>query len=1073
MKRVLLASLLVCVPVLSVCSREAAAQTVTGALVGTVTDSSGAAVAGAKVTAFDTKTNQSVTVTTASDGSYRIPNLDPDDYRIDVSAAGFQQISIAHTQLLLNATLRNDVQLKVGDTSEKVEVEATAGVISTENSSISSIIDVKAAERLPLNGRTIDRLIIFTAGMTSDSASAPNLSGSLRWGGAYYTVDGGNFNDLGNGAGAYSYATNLSSMPSTEVVQEMKIESNLAKAEFEGSSSISILTKSGTNAFHGELYELNRNRAYAARDYFARAGTTVKPQLNRNEFGGTVGGPIWKDKTFFFGSAEYLIQRSGRAYTYSVATDAMRSGDFSAVGTIKDPTTGLPFTGNKVSSIDPRAQALLAYYPRANQAGTGAGGVGNNRVDSVGTRYNVQRYTLKLDHRLNAIHTLTAGGTYSVGDPYFVALGTPPGYGNFNNAGYTTQSAFVRDNMTLTNNIFNELRYGYLSHRSVRVGQNTNFDPRTLFPTLYGPITVGGLPTINMTGFTALGDYGGSGHSPETTQQLTDNFTWVHGRHTFKTGANVNLNAIAIKNGTNSNVLGTFNFDGRYSGNAFADFLLGDPYSTVRSAPQIPIYAKYQQYGFYGQDDWNITRNLVLNFGLRYSMQSTPTEAHGDFTNFDFTNGKFVIRTVGGKYPVDTNQTTLSLYPGTYVSSEDNGWGSSVLTTDKKNFGPRFGFAYRPFSGDKTVIRGGYGIYYNFIPFFIGIRQLAQLNFPFTLTQSYTASSASTPTLTLANPFPGSGTVTANPSIYSVDRDAKSTRAQQWSLTVEQQLPGMVGFRISYVGNKATQAPWYLYNKNLPAVQRAAATLQSIRPYQPWSDILGLVTKGGAFTNQMQIEVTKRTGHGLFVQSSYTWNKSLDNVPIVGSPQNPYNPAGDKGLSDGIRAHNFFLNATYDLPFKGQGLLGGVISGWSLAGTSEFRSGAPFTPTFTSTTVGWYATRADVVPGVDPYAGAHTLSRWFNPSAFKVPSAFTFGNARRNSLIGPKENTVDFSIRKQTHLEGRFNLSLQMDAFNILNHPTFGTPAGNISVASTVGTITGTNGNLTNRQVQIGAKITY
>ncbi|MGO4210766.1 carboxypeptidase-like regulatory domain-containing protein, partial [Terriglobus sp. YAF25] len=296
MKRVLLASLLVCLPVVgtSFCSRDALAQTVTGTLVGTVTDSSGAAVAGAKVIAFDTKTNQSVTAMTASDGSYRIPNLDPDDYRVDVSAAGFQQISIAHTQLLLNATLRNDIQLKVGDTSEKVEVEATAGVISTESSSISSIIDVKAAERLPLNGRTIDRLIIFTAGMTSDSASSPNLSGSLRWGGSYYTVDGGNFNDLGNGAGAYSYATNLSSMPSTEVVQEMKIESNLAKAEFEGSSSISIMTKSGTNAFHGELYELNRNRAYAARDYFARAGTTVKPQLNRNEFGGTIGGPIWK-----------------------------------------------------------------------------------------------------------------------------------------------------------------------------------------------------------------------------------------------------------------------------------------------------------------------------------------------------------------------------------------------------------------------------------------------------------------------------------------------------------------------------------------------------------------------------------------------------------------------------------------------------------------------------------------------------------------------------------------------------------------------------------------------------------
>lgn len=1075
--RTLFVSLLCCSPALVL------AQSVTGTLTGLVTDPSGASIAGAKVTVRNMNTNLKQEVLTGKDGEYTAANLESSLYEITVTAPGFATADVPNVKLLLSSTARNDIRLTVGSAAKTVEVTASPDAISTDSSSIGTVIEARAVGRLPLNGRTIDRALLFTAGNTSDSASSPNLSGGTRWGGTYYTVDSVPFNDLGNGAAAYSYNTNLSTLPSTETVAEVKVESSLAKAEFEGGSAVSIVTKSGSNQFHGEVYEFNRNRADAARDFFTRVGVTAKPGLNRNEFGGVLGGPIWKDKTFFFGSAEYLLQRQGKPYTFSVPTDAERAGNFNPVtgtGTIKDPTTGLPFADNTITNIDPRSATLLGYIPHANQTGSGAYGAVNDLIQSVPTKYDVKRYTLKFDHTLDHINTLTLAGTYSLGDPYFAPNGTPAQYGNYQSAGYTTYSGLFRDNMVINSRMLNEVHYAYMSHRSIRLGQNASFDPSSIFPALYGPFVIGGLPNASMTSYTSIGDTGGSGHSPETIQQVNDNFTLVRGKHTLKAGAGVNFNSIAIKGGTSSTTLGSFGFTGRYTGDAFADFLLGDLNTSARAIPQIPVYLTYKNYQFYGQDDWNITPRLVVNAGMRYVLQTTPNERDGDFTNFDFATGKFVIRTVGGVLPKDANPVALSLYPGIYTTSEQDGWGSSVLTTDKKDFGPRLGFAYRPTASGRTVIRGGYGIYYNFVPAYIGPRQISQLNFPFTLTQTYSATSASTPTLTFSNPFPGTGSVTANPSLYAVNRDMKNARVQQWNLTAEQALPLNAGLRLSYIGNKATQVPWYLYNKNLPYPMRPLTTLQSGRPYQPWGDILSLITKGASFTNQLQVEATKRTGNGLYLQTSYTWNSTLDDVGISGSPQDPYHPSTDKGVADGVRRHNFFLSGVYELPSLRQGFGARALNGWSISSLTQLRSGTPFSVTFTPTAtstggsaVGWYATRASVVPGVNLYPSSKTRFQWFNPAAFAKPADFTFGDSRRNMLFGPREIGIDLSLEKKTAIREGVQLLLRLDAFNAPNHPNFGTPAANISTPSSVGVISGSNGNMTPRQLQVGGKIVF
>jgi len=1063
--------------IMSACYLQA--QSVTGTITGTIYDPSGSVVPGATIEIRNEGTNLSINSTTSKDGDYRITNLQPGSYEIKIIAAGFKAASIHHAVLQVNAVAREDAHLALGSNVETVSIDGGAQVISTEQSSIGTVIDSHEISHLMVNGRTVDQLVATAAGNTTDGAqnSTPSISGSLRWGGLYYTVDGGTFNDLGNGTFAYSYATNLTTMPSTDSIQELKVQTNMAPAEYEGGAAVTIVTKSGTSQFHGSLTEANRNRMFAAYDRFAST-TARKPTFNRNDFGGTIGGPILKDKTFFFFSYDGFMQRKAAYDTSTVPTTLMRSGDFSELLSLSSPIqlvypgTTTSISGNKITSIDSRAAALLSYYPKPTKNTT----LTNNFTDSVATKYDISRYNVKFDDVHLHNHALSLGGTYSNGNPYFVALGKPANYGNYSNAGYITQSAYIRDVMTLSSSLVNELRFGYFSHRSIRVGQNTNYNPLTLFPSLYyQPNMVGGLPTLSFAdthySYQSFGDYGGSGHSPETTLQLTDSVTKELGHHTLKAGATINFNEVITKAGTNSSVLGTFSFSGTYSGNAFADFLLGDVYSSVRAAASVPVDFRYQQYAFFAQDDWKLTPRLVINYGVRYSLQTVVDEQHGDMSNFDYNSGTLVVRSKGGKMGSGVNQTILGKYP--YTTSEAIGWGDKVYNNDLADLGPRLGWSYRLTNDGKMVLRGGYGIFYNYVPVYIGINQLANTNYPFTLSQSYSATASTTPSLTLANPFSTTASIAANPTIYSVDRNLRDARVQQWNLTLEAQLPSAVGMRISWIGNKTTQAPWYLYQMNNPKVQQYG-TVQNNRPYQPWGAIYGLVTKGAAETNELQVEVTKRYNRGLFVNASYTWDKSLNNVPTSGSPQNPYNPSGDRGLADGVFQHTVYINATWDLPVHAKGSLGQVVNGWSIAGIAQLRGGMPFTPTFTAVTssayTGWLATRPDVVGGVNPYAGGHTLNHWFNTAAFARPTPFTYGNARRNSLIGPKQNVVHLSLQKQWTLRDNIKFQLRADAFNAPNHPSLYVPSGNIS-SSSVGIVSGTNQD--NREVQIGSKLTF
>jgi len=1073
------------------------AQNVTGTIVGTVTDSSGAVVNAAAVVVVNEGTNIEYKAASSATGEYVVANLPPGTYSVKAELAGFKPSVTKGVRLLANRSARVDVVLEPGGVQQVVEVQAAAPVVNSENATVGNILEANVITTIPLNGRTLDRLIRISAGVTSDSASNPRVAGSSYWGGIQFTVDGAMYNDTGNGGGSYSYRNGLATLPSVDSISEFKMDSNNQKAEYEGSVAVTVVSKSGNNDLHGSLLWFNRNAAYGARTYFNHA-PAAKPSYNRNEFGYTVGGPVvipglynGKNKTFFFSSYEGLRERTQPQYLTSVATQAMRNGDFTGLPTIVDPLSGVPFANNQVPSsrIDPRSKALIAYVPLPNEAGQGPAGTLNNYRFNIGNISDINRYGLRVDHRFSEKDSIWVNLNHSKGDPYFVAVGYPGDYGNWANGGYSTQSANLTWNHTFAPTVLNEFRYVYFRHASVRQGLNKNFDPRSLFPTLY-PVAYGGLPNMNITNHVSIGDYGGGDAAPQLTPQFIDNITVVRGRHTIKAGIDIGLHKAAsypFNAGmgaglANNAAFGRFDFTGKYTlggpgtaqpAHSFADYLLGYPVRAYRSTVSPNMVFTSPRYSFFVQDDWQVSPRLTVNFGMRYMYQSYWKERNNTISNFDFKTSRLIMQS--DSRPSQAIPRLIEAYP--IVLAKDAGLPVEDLEADKNNFGPRVGFAFRPQGNTKTVIRSGFGVYYNFLPFYIGFRQRGFNNPPFLLAESFEADATYTPSLTLAAPFPGGGAISPNPSLTAVQKNIKNSESYQWNFTIDREIRANLGLRVSYVGNHSTHLPWYNYSLNVSKEQIPGA-LQPYRPYQPWSDILLLAGGGNSILHQLQVEAIQRYSNGLSFQMEYSWNRSLDDVPVVGGPQDPYNARADRGNSDQIRRHIWTFAGSYDLPFgAGRRFLASahpavkqVVGGWQVSSITYLRTGTPFSPSFTATQSGWRGGRPNLVAGASLYPAERTLDQWFNPAAFSVPAPFTYGNAARNLLFTPGDIVMDVSVLKDFAIYERLKMQFRAEFFNMPNHPNWGGPGSNISTTATVGKIT-TRGD--QRQVQFGLKILF
>jgi len=1072
------------------------AQNVTGTIVGTVMDSSGAVVSGVAVSVVNEGTNIEYKAATSATGEYVVANLPPGTYSVKAELQGFKPSLTKGVRLLANRSVRVDVTLEPGAVQQAVEVQASAPVVNSENATVGNILEANVITTIPLNGRTLDRLIRISAGVTSDSASNPRVAGSAYWGGIQFTVDGAMYNDTGNGGGAYSYRNGLATLPSVDAIQEFKMDSNNQKAEYEGSVAVTVVSKAGSNDLHGSLLWFNRNAAYGARTYFNHA-PAAKPAYNRNEFGYTFGGPVvipglynGKNKTFFFNSYEGLRERTQPNYLTSVATQAMRNGDFSGLPTILDPLSGVPFVNNQIpaSRIDSRSKTLIGYVPLPNQAGLGPAGTLSNYRWSVANISDINRYGLRIDHRFSEKDSIWVHLNHSKGYPYFVAVGYPNGFGNWANGGYSTQSANLTWNHTFSPRVLNEFRFVYFRHASTRQGMNRGFDPRSIFPGLY-PVSYGGLPNINISNHVSIGDYGGADPGAELTPQFINNMTMIRGSHTVKFGVDIARHKVlsppavaGMGSGLANNAgLGRFDFNGRYTSGGvsaqpahqFADFILGYPYAAYRSTTSPNLLFVGPRTSFFIQDDWRVSQRLTLNLGMRYMYQTPWYERNNTISNFDFKTSRLIIHS--DTMPSQALSRLVSAYP--IVLAKDGGFTSEDMQADKNNFGPRVGLAYRPFGNTKTVIRSGFGVFYNFLPVFIGPRQRGFNNPPFLLAESFAAAAGTVPAITLANPFPGGGAISPNPSLTAVQRDIKNSESYQWNFTLDRELRANLGFRVSYVGNHSTHLPWYNYSLNFSKEQIPGA-IQPNRPYQPWSDILLLAGGGNSILHQLQVEAVQRYSNGLNFQIEYSWNRSLDDVPVVGGPQDPYNARADRGNSDQVRRHIWTFAGSYDLPFgSGRKFLSGahpfvkqVVGGWQISSITYLRTGTPFSPSFTATQTGWRGGRPNRVLGVDLYPAEKTLDQWFNPAAFSVPAPFTWGNAARNLLFTPGDIVIDASVLKDITLYERFKMQFRGEFFNMPNHPNWGGPGSNISTTASVGKITSRGDQ---RQIQFGLKLLF
>lgn len=1039
------------------------AQT-TGTIVGRVTDPTLAAIPQARVELTNESTGITEVRTPGEEGDFVFQRLIPGNYRLAASAGGFKSVTKRGITLLVNQTARIDIQLEVGSVTSTLEVEATAPMVQSETSSVGNVVDSNQVRSMPLNGRTgINGLMAMAPGV-QQAGSNPAIAGAAYRGGTGQTVDGVSNDDaIGERL--------LGQMLSLDGVAEFKVIANAAPAEFGKSAQVVIASKSGGNVIHGSLFEFNRNAVATAKTHSAQL--LAKPPFNRNEYGGSVGGPVIKNKLFYFGSFEGLRLVQSSTTQMSMPRTAMKTGDFSNLlpGTvIKDPMAGgAPFTGNIIPSnrISSVSQQFLKYMPDPNLPGQGTAGLGTNFVANVPQHQPNDRYSARGDYQISDRDMVSVRYFWTNNGPYSTAGGGVP-FGNWDGFGISTKNLAAQYTRVFSPTIANVFRVGLNYWEDYRMPQNHDLDPSKIIPGATPPLEgLGGLPTMSMTGFTTLSDQPGSG-DVNHQRQFSDNLSWERGKHSLKFG--VDFARVDVVNRQNSSPYrGSFAFDGRYSGNSFADYLLGTISTSSRATSNFVLDDVNYRFSAYAQDDWRVSNRLTINVGLRYDYQS-PWEKNNDLAVWD--RGRNALAVISG--------TADPIWSGVVPIVDANTLGldrSNYMTLGSRNFAPRIGMAFRPLGTTKFVIRAAYGIYYNVMGEYDGAVDLRDLglNPPFRASQTFLGSNNGVPNLTWTDPWAGTGSSSTSspPNLYAVDKNFRIGYSQQWNYTMEWEPVRNTALRASYVGSKATH---FVQAVNINDPLPSSLAVQPRRAYQPWGNIYYYQSDRNLALNQIQLGATRRTASGLSFGAEYQFTRALGGPYDGALPTTWTNLRLDRGNSSQYVKNYLVANYIYELPIgKGKpwlsnvaGLTNKLVSGWQVAGIATFASGNYLSVTFNSNKTGWPSGRADIVG--DPGAAQKNQFQWFNPAAYAVPAAYTFGNSAPLSITGPGSVNWDTALFKMTSLTERINLELRGEAFNVLNHANLGNPGTNISVPASVGIITSRNGS---RVVQFGARLTF
>ena len=1038
----------------------------TTSLVGSVIDSSGKVISGARVTAVETSTLDTHTTTTNEQGYYTFEFVRVGTYSIAIEHPGFQKVTKTGVQVDINQVVRTDFTLSVGAVTQSVTVQAEATAIQTDDATVSEVLGTRSVAELPLNGRDPMMLAVTTPGVLLGIKSS-----------ATGTPPGEDFNGAGtrevdnemtlDGISIMSnLITNTSARPMVESIQEVEVQTGTYSAQYGAylGVHINMVTKSGTNQFHGALLEFFRNQVLDARNFFTLPTpanpTASKPPLRQNQFGYEVDGPIiipkiynGKDKTFFMASYEGF--RNVQAST-SLSTEmptAFFSGNFPGVTTvIKDPfNSNTPFPGNVIPTarISPIVQKLASYFPSPNLPGL----TSNLSVPVPSTAsYNqtIDRIDQNVGQRVRLYVRASYQNWSTFGGNQVPVNGTTTPYTTINDTvGYTH---------TITPNLVNDLRVGrnYFTTATINpfaTAGNTMAGTNLGIPGFNGDSQFNnpGIPDFGITGFNGLANGSSNWYQNDSTAQLSEQISWNKGQHNIMAG--MEFRRLATGRAAVNSARGTFTFNGQLTGYAPADFILGLPQSFATDGPEVRGRTAEWRDGFFVLDKWEASRKLTINFGLRYELPTVAYTINGVATELNPQQTAFV----GGT-------------PGFHFTGPNH-----------KDWAPRLGVAYR--ITEKTVFRVGGGIYYN--PNQTNSYTFLNINPPYTTQLSCVWSTGLTPP-TLSNPFGSTGVCPTSPTagtVYTDPYNQPTPRMNQWSAALERQLWNGGGFDVQYLGSHSYHLDRSYYN-NTPLAPGPGA-VNSRRPNQLFGVIRTIADDEIANYQSMSLVFHQRMSHGLQMLASYTWAHTLDVTTDSnggGTPLIPYTWKDDYGNSNWDVRHRFIMDFVYDIPFfhVSNRFIKSAFSSWQTNGIITLQTGVPInvsTSVDTANTSSGGTYRPNLVSTATDNCGINHLIGCINPAAFTIanlypatPGAYAYGNAGRNLIYGPGISTVNVSLFKNFPIKERLRFQFRFELFNALNHSNFSNPAATFSTSS-FGNITSTSTNP--RNIQLGAKLLF
>jgi hypothetical protein len=1065
-------------------------QEVDAAIVaGTVLDASLAAVADAKVTLVHVATNSATEVSTNEHGEYRTPPLRIGEYEVVVEASGFKRFDQRGLVLSIGDVRQVDAVLEVGQVSQTVTVEAVTPLLQTQDSTVGTVITNQEITELPLNGRGYLQLALLSSGTVAPTGTNVGISiGGQPSAQVAFLLDGQDNNNQGMSPSGNAGQKDIVE-PSVDALQEFKVVTNGYSAEYGRSSSgvISAAIKSGTNQIHGEGFEFVRNAALDAENYFTPPDSP-KPPFGRNQYGGAIGGPIIRDKTFVFGDFEISRIRESFTSVNSLPSDAQKDGGFAISNPIYDPSTKQPFPivnglyTIPSTRIDPIALKIVALLPSPQTSA-----LTNNYVYASPENTDAHRWDFRADEILNQKQSLYFRYSSQVQLPGVTSLLPPaPGLGYYSNGPASSKTG----EQTVSGTSF-VLNYSNVLSPSqvlsVRAGWNYLYWNNVLPPQ---KLTGLGIPGVNETnpGFSDIVITGlpplGVTNVPNTdisqNRQLSGDLTWTKASHNIKFGVQqywlqTNFHSSQLSNGT-------FNFNGQYTaapagatlpsgitqsqtGNPFADFLLGDV-SSASLSTYATLNFRIPETHLFVQDDWKVNRHLTLNIGLRYEITPPAVDLHNAISNFEMNTNPYV----------GTPQLVLAGANGNDIASR------ALQHVNYHQFAPRFGFAYS--LGDKTVVRAGYGIFYSNVITVGGMSSLEK-NPPSSVVVNENPSKT-VPSVFLQGGFaPGALTVenATNVQLISFDQRSVPPTDYQWNLNVQRQLPGGVLIEVGYVGNNFDHNWWSIDGNPAPPGPGSinprriftTTTVPGVPGTITLSNIKRIQKDGYSRYNALQTKIEKRYANGLSFIASYAYSKTMALGDAAGL-QNPLDWAAEYAVAGQDVTHHFVGNVIYELPFGRNKKFGGhwssvtntLFGGWAIDPIVTVQSGFPVNLSVNGEPANTGQNDRPNVVG-DWHLANPTVNEWFNTAAFAKNAPFTYGDAGRNLLRSPSLFNLDLAAHKSFRVTERVTTQLRVESFNFTNTPYFAPPDAVVGDPN-FGKIQSA-GNP--RQIQLGVKVLF